>query len=257
MSGHRCEIIPIAGRQRRLGADGNGSDATVRVALGSPAREIEKFRGLLGIGASECFGIGEKTSRQRLCRGRQRPAEELAPDERADSQRLARAQPAHELRFPRTAGHERIDQEVRVEMNHVARSGEPLSPCIRHRILPRRRTFRRQPHLILQLSEHLEGFGRCHRRRVRIHPAADFHPLRRRQLCDGGFNFSERAHEARMHITERCVNFPGLAPRSQSDEPVPARSLLVPLSVITWKEAAPLLVVRMENGNRIVGTTLR
>ena len=198
MRNHRREIILIAGRQRRLGPDGNGSDATVRVALGPPAREIEKFRRLLGIGAFECFGIREKSARERLCRGRQRPAEKLAPSERADSQQLARTQPAHELRLLRTAGHERINQVVRVEMNHGARSGKPLPPCIRRRIFPRRRTFRRQPHLLLQLPEHLEGFRRCHRRRVRIHPAADFPPLRRRQLRDSGFDFSERAHGRKM-----------------------------------------------------------
>ena len=150
--------------------------------------------------------VGEKTSRERLCRGRQRPAEELAPGERADSQRLARTQPAHELRFLRAAGHERINQEVRVEVDHGARSGEPLSPCIRHRVFPRRRTFRREPHLILQLPEHGERFGCCRLRRVRIHPAADFHPLRRRQLCDGGFDFSERAHGCKMPGAAENVN---------------------------------------------------
>ncbi len=102
--------------------------------------------------------------------------------------------------------HERIDQEVRLEVDHGACSGEPLSPCIRPRILPRRRTFRRQPHLILQLPEHLEGFGRCHCRGARIHPAADFHPLRRRQLRDGGFDFSERAHGRKMPGAAGGVN---------------------------------------------------
>jgi hypothetical protein len=77
-----------------------------------------------------------------------------------NTERFARTQPADELRFLRTAGHERIDQEVRVEMSHCSRPGEQLPACIRHRILPGGRTFRCQPHLFLQLPEHLEQLGR-------------------------------------------------------------------------------------------------
>jgi hypothetical protein len=160
MANHRREITPIAGRQWRSGSDGHRTDAAIREALGSTTREVEKLRRLLGVRAFECFCVREQTSRERLCCGSERPAEKLTPSDRADRQRFAGSEPAYELRLLRTPRHERINQEVRVEVYHGARPGEPLPACIRHCIFPRRRTLSRQPHLVLQLPEHLEGLGR-------------------------------------------------------------------------------------------------
>ena len=48
----------------------------------------------------------------------------------------------------------------------------------------------------------------CNLPRVRIHPAADFHPLRGRQLGDGGFDLGGRAHRRKMPDRRAIGNHP-------------------------------------------------
>lgn len=156
MRDYWSEIVVITGRQWHLEPYRHGCNAAISVALGAPTGQIEKFSGLFSIGAFECCGIRQQAPSKCLSRGRKRPAKKLIPRDGIDSQCLASTQPAHHLLLLGTARHERINQEVRVEVNHGARIGEALPPRIRHGVFPGCRTFHRQSDLVLQLAKHLQ-----------------------------------------------------------------------------------------------------
>lgn len=114
----RSKIRHIACGQPCLLPDGNGRNAAVRIALGPTTCKIEQLRRLLCIHTHQWFCDGKKLTCKSICRGRQRAAQELTPCHRTDAKSLTSRQPSDQSSLLLAAQHKRINQEIRVEMNH-------------------------------------------------------------------------------------------------------------------------------------------
>lgn len=155
MRSHGREVAAIACSQLRLESDGYGSNAAVGISLGTPTREIEKHRRFFGIGTIKWLGNRQQLACKSFRRLRKRPAEKLAPGESAHPYRLTGTQPADHLSFLRTAGNERINEEIGIEVNHGLCSCERLPSSIHDRLFPFCGVVCGQGHLRLQLTERL------------------------------------------------------------------------------------------------------
>jgi len=215
---HWSEITSVAGCQSRLSPDGHGSDAAIRVGLGTPSGAVEKVRSLLGIPPFKPDGVGEQAPAKVLGSTGQRAAEKFTPCQRADAHRFTSGQPSDKLCLLRAARHQCVDREVGVDVDRTEFRLTNLPAAVLHCGLPSRGGLLGQPDLLLKFPETPQCFRYFpswlgHRRQTTLQPRQKDLLIPGRQTRDLGLGSQERAQDPKLQDPSIGVNSGHLAQR--------------------------------------------
>ncbi len=152
---HGSEVRRVAGGELHAAARSDRGILAIGHAARAAASGVEQVGGLASVRSEEWLGRGQEKLREQFVLRSKRSAKEFTPRHRAHGEIFPSRQPRQQFRFGSGAGHEGLNVEVRVEVDHWLKSTAAFADGC----LPGGGLFRRELKAALQIFEGLQAVG--------------------------------------------------------------------------------------------------